>query len=176
MVGIGSKSDHAPPFACSVKTFAKANCPHRTPFYFWFLPAPMAANEMSLVQITTPFSSLGNFLYDTFQGAIVGIIFSGKSHTFLCPPGNKFGFPCAQSHPNRQRSHMPYARCHHKKYPFIVKITAIAKLKAQSNIVCIVIKGEIAQAISPFVFPHYSFSSVLSFFLISEIARVYPAR
>ena len=31
-----------------------------------FLPAPMDADEMSLVQITTPFSSLGNFLYDTF--------------------------------------------------------------------------------------------------------------
>ena len=30
------------PFACSVKTFAKANCPHRTPFYLRFLPAPTA--------------------------------------------------------------------------------------------------------------------------------------
>ena len=66
VVGIGSKSDHAPPFACSVRTFAKANCPHRTPFKFAFLPAPMAVNEISLVQITAPFPSLGDFLYDTF--------------------------------------------------------------------------------------------------------------
>ena len=51
VVGIGSKSDHAPPFAHSVRTFAKANCPHRIPFNLRFLPAPMAVNEISLVQI-----------------------------------------------------------------------------------------------------------------------------
>ena len=83
MVGIGSKSDHAPPFACSVKTIANANCPHRTHFYFVFLPAPIAADEMSLVHITTPFSILENLLYDTFREAIAGIIFNRKSHTFL---------------------------------------------------------------------------------------------
>ena len=108
-----------PSLACSVRTFAKANCPHRTPFYFYFLPAPMATDEMSLVQITTPFSSLGSFLYDTFQGAIVGIVFSGKSHTFLCPPEDKSGSLSAQSHPNRQRFHRPYAQSHRrqKRYP-----------------------------------------------------------
>ena len=115
VVGIGSKSAHAPPFACSVKTFAKANGPHRTPFYFWFLPAPIAADEMSLVQITTPFSSLGNFLHGTFGGAIVGIIFSGKSRTFSVSPWNKSGFLSAQSHPNRQQSHKPYAQSHRRR-------------------------------------------------------------
>jgi len=45
VVGIESKSDHVPPFACSVKTFAKANCPHRTPFNLRFLPATMAVNK-----------------------------------------------------------------------------------------------------------------------------------
>ena len=35
-------------------------------FYLRFLPAPMAADEMSLVQITTPFPGLGNFLHGTF--------------------------------------------------------------------------------------------------------------
>ena len=50
VVGIGSKSDHAPPFAHSVRTFAKANCPHRIPFNLRFLPALMAVYEISLVQ------------------------------------------------------------------------------------------------------------------------------
>ena len=101
------------------QTFAKANCPHRTPFLFQFLPATMAADEMSLVQITTPYSSLGNFLHDAFEGAIVGIIFSGKYHTFSAPLRHKYGFPSAQSHPNRQQSHKPYAQSHRrqKRYP-----------------------------------------------------------
>ena len=88
-------------------------------FISGFLPAPMAINEISLVQITTPFSSLGDFLYDTFQGAIVGIIFSGKYHTFPAPLRRKSGFPYARSHPNRQRSHKPYAQSHRrrKRYP-----------------------------------------------------------
>lgn len=84
-------------------------------FYLRFLPAPMATDEMSLVQITTPFSSPGDFLYDTFRGVIVGIIFSGKFRTFLCPPGNKSGFPSAQPHPNRQRFRRPYAQSHRRQ-------------------------------------------------------------
>ena len=81
-----------------------------------FLPAPMAVNEISLVQITTPFSSMGKFLYGTLEGVIVGIIFSGKSRTFPGLLWNKSGFPSGQAHPNRQRSHKPYARSHrHQK-------------------------------------------------------------
>ena len=108
-----------PSLACSVKTFAKANCPHRTPFLFQFLPAPMATDKMSLVQITTPFSSLGNFLHGTFGGAIVGIIFSGKSRTFSVSPWNKSGFLSAQSHPNRQQSHKPYAQSHRRQKRYL---------------------------------------------------------
>ena len=119
VVGIGSNFDHAPPFACSVKTFAKANCPHRTPFLFAFLPAPMAADKMGLVQITTPFPSLEIFLHGTFGGAIIGIIFSGKFRTFPAPLKRKSGSPSARSHPNRQRFHRPYARSHRhqRRYP-----------------------------------------------------------
>ena len=107
------------PLISSVRTFAKANCPHRTPFLFHFLPAPMAVNEISLVQITTLYSSLRNFLYDTFEGAIVGIVFSRKFRTFSGPPGNKSEFPSAQFHPNQQQFHKPYAQSHRrqKRYP-----------------------------------------------------------
>lgn len=35
-----------------------------------FLTAPLAADKMSLVQITSPFSSLGDLLYDTFEVVI----------------------------------------------------------------------------------------------------------
>ena len=84
-------------------------------FISGFLPVPMAADEMSLVQITTPFSSPGDFLYDIFRGVIVGIIFSRKFHTFSGLPGNKSGFLSAQSHPNRQRSHKPYAQSHRRQ-------------------------------------------------------------
>ena len=119
VVGIGSKSDHAPPLPVLSGHLLRQIVLTEPLFYLRFLPAPMAINEISLVQITTPFSSLGSFLYDTFQGAIVGIVFSGKSHTFLCPPENKSGSLSAQSHPNRQQSHKPYAQSHRrqKKYP-----------------------------------------------------------
>ena len=108
-----------PSLVCSVRTFAKANCPHRTPFYFYFLPAPMAADEMSLVQITTSFSGLRKWLYDTFRVTIVGIFFNGKSRTFSGSPGNKSGFPYARSHPNRQRSHKPYAQSHRRQKRYL---------------------------------------------------------
>ena len=61
VVGIGSKSDHAPPFAHSVRTFAKANCPHRIPFNLRFLPAPMAVYEISLVQFINFCNPTENF-------------------------------------------------------------------------------------------------------------------
>ena len=39
-VGFVSKSDHAPPFVCSARTFAKANSPHRTPLKSAFFACP----------------------------------------------------------------------------------------------------------------------------------------
>ena len=88
-------------------------------FYLRFLPAPMAADEMSLVQITTPFPGLGNFLHGTFGGAIVGIIFSGKFRTFPAPLRRKSGSPSAQSHPNQRRSHKPYAQSHRRQKRYL---------------------------------------------------------
>ena len=84
-----------------------------------FLPATMAANEMSLVQITAHFLGLGYLLYGIFQGVIVGIIFSGKYRTFSDPHSHKSESPSARFRPNQQRLHRPYARNRHrqKRYP-----------------------------------------------------------
>ena len=81
-----------------------------------FLPALMAVNEISLVQITASFLGLGNFLYDTSRWYSFGHVFRGKYRTFLAPLKHKSGSPSAQSHPNRRRFHRPYARNHrHQK-------------------------------------------------------------
>ena len=49
-----------------------------------FLTAGNTAGKISLAQITSPFSSLGDFLYDIFESTIVGTSFFRKSYLFLC--------------------------------------------------------------------------------------------
>ena len=85
-----------------------------------FLPAPMATNEMSLVQITTPFPSLEIFLHGTFGSAIVGIVFSGKFRTFPVLLRRKSGSPSAQFHPNQQQCRKPYARNHRRQKRYLL--------------------------------------------------------
>ena len=55
-----------------------------------FMAAWNTVSKISLVQITSPFSGLGDFLYGTFETIIVWTCFSGKFHTFLDTYGYKF--------------------------------------------------------------------------------------
>lgn len=66
MVGIGSKSDHTPPVPVLSGHLLRQIVLTEPLFYLRFLPAPIDADRMSLVQITVPFPGLGIFLYDTF--------------------------------------------------------------------------------------------------------------
>ena len=65
-----------------------------------FLPATMAVNEISLVQITAPFPSLGNFLYDTSRWYSFGHVFRGKYRTFPGHLRRKSVFRCTRYHPS----------------------------------------------------------------------------
>ena len=51
---------------CSVRPFAGANCPHRTPLICVFWTAGNTAEEISLVQIILLFYALKGFLHDFF--------------------------------------------------------------------------------------------------------------
>ena len=51
-----------------------------------FVTAGNTAGKISLVQKTSPFSGLGDFLYGTFETIIVWTRFSGKFHTFSSLP------------------------------------------------------------------------------------------
>ena len=56
----------------------------------YFLTAPMAACKISLVQITSPFSGLGDFLHDLLGTVMVRTCFSGKFRTFSGSRHHKF--------------------------------------------------------------------------------------
>ena len=56
----------------------------------YFLTAPMAASEISLVQITAPYFGLGRFFHDHFETTMVGTCFSGKFRTFSGSRHHKF--------------------------------------------------------------------------------------
>lgn len=51
------------------------------------MTAPMTADKMSLVQIMSPFFSLGGFLYDTFEVVIVLTPFYENYRPILYPAG-----------------------------------------------------------------------------------------
>ena len=76
VVGIGSKSDHAPPFAHSVRTFAKANCPHRTLFCVSCLQPWLSTKSVwySLLIFVTLLKISGQ-LTEIFQYAFVFSLF-----------------------------------------------------------------------------------------------------
>ena len=57
------------------------------------MTAPLAADKMSLVQITSPFSGLGGFLYDTFDAIIVPAHFRRNLRTISYPSICKFALP-----------------------------------------------------------------------------------
>jgi len=54
------------------------------------MTAGNTAGKISLVQITSTFSSMGDLLYDTFESTIVGTCFCGRFHTFSGPLARKF--------------------------------------------------------------------------------------
>lgn len=57
------------------------------------MTAPMAADKMSLVQIMSPFFSLGGIFYDSFGMVIVQAHFRRNLHTILFPDSHKFALP-----------------------------------------------------------------------------------
>ena len=58
-----------------------------------FLTAPLAADKMSLVQITSPFSGLGGFLYDAFDMVMVLAHFHRNLRTISYPNSRKVALP-----------------------------------------------------------------------------------
>ena len=88
-------------------------------FFSSFLPAPMAADQMILVQIKSPFSAVGPFLHDIFPTLMVLEYFSGKFRTFSGPHGHKSLLPSYRFHPNWPPRCRTYARSHRhqKRYP-----------------------------------------------------------
>ena len=118
-VGTGSSVGHVPPMTVLFGHLPRVNCPHRTPLNCVFLTAPMAASEISLVQITAPYFGLGGFLHDHFETTMVGTCFNGKFHTFSALPDRKSLLPSCRFHSSRPRYHRPYARSYHhrKRYP-----------------------------------------------------------
>ena len=72
---------------CSVRPFAGANCPHRTPLNCVVFDCGECGWGISLVQITSPFSGLGGFLHDDLGMLMVLMEFIGKHHTFSAHHG-----------------------------------------------------------------------------------------
>ena len=85
----------------------------------YFLTAGNTAGKISLVQITAPFSGLGDSLHDHLGTVMVGTCFSERSHTFSVLSGCKSESPSCLFHSSQPRTHRPYARSfhHRKRYP-----------------------------------------------------------
>ena len=76
-----------PSLDCSVRPFAGANCPHRTPLNCVVFDCGDAAWKIGLVQIMAPFFDLGGFLHDDLGMLMALMGFIGKYHTFSAHHG-----------------------------------------------------------------------------------------
>ena len=65
-----------------------------------FMAAGIASGKISLVQITTTYFSLGDFLHDHLETVIVGTCFSARFHTFSGPLARKFALLPYRLHPS----------------------------------------------------------------------------
>ena len=68
---------------CSVRPFAGANCPHRTPLNCVFWAVGNTAGKIGLVRITASFSNLVGILYENLELNMVLINVTRKQRTFL---------------------------------------------------------------------------------------------
>ena len=105
---------------CSVRPFAEANCPHRTPLICVFFDCGNTTEKISLLQIGAPFSSLGGFLYELFK----------KIMDLECLAREYCAFSSAFSHKFLPLSYQFYSwwlsrcgtysqiHCHRKRYAF----------------------------------------------------------
>ena len=84
-----------------------------------FLPALMAAAEISLVQIMVIHFGLGDFLHDIFESTMVGTCFSGRFHTFSGPPDHKSESLSYRFRSSRRQFRRPCVQSYHprKRYP-----------------------------------------------------------